>query len=85
VQLNTFLDFAGIVLLVIVFVALYIVHFGGDIITGRARKRFIKWQWSLHELPTGIRRSFHLNPCYFNSRTCGNRNLFTISHPTSNR
>lgn len=58
-QLNTFLDFAGIVLLVIVFVALYIVHFGGDIITGRARKRFIKWQWSLHELPTGIRRSFH--------------------------
>jgi Ni/Fe-hydrogenase 1 B-type cytochrome subunit len=54
------LDFAGVVLLVLVFLAMYIMHFGGNVITGRARKRFIEWQWSLHELPTGIRRFFHL-------------------------
>ncbi len=39
---------------------MYIVHFGGNVITGRARKRFIEWNWSLHELPTGIRRYLHL-------------------------
>ncbi len=60
VQLNIWLDFAGLVFLACVFLAMYIVHFGGNIITGRARKRFIEWQWSLHELPTGRRRYLHL-------------------------
>jgi Ni,Fe-hydrogenase I cytochrome b subunit len=50
VQVNVWLDVVFFSLYAVVLVALGI-HFLGNILTGRAYKRFVKWQWPEHEGP----------------------------------
>lgn len=61
IQINLALDVIGPALLILVVIGMYIGHFAGNVMTGRARKRFKLWQWPEHvELPSLIRRSMHL-------------------------
>jgi Ni,Fe-hydrogenase I cytochrome b subunit len=48
VQLNVWIDVLFSVLYVVIIVALS-VHFLGNILTGRAKRRFINWEWPHHE------------------------------------
>jgi Ni/Fe-hydrogenase 1 B-type cytochrome subunit len=49
-QLNVWLDAAFVSLYVVVLLGLT-GHFLGNIITGRAKRRFLQWQWPEHEGP----------------------------------
>ncbi|MBS3909758.1 MAG: cytochrome b/b6 domain-containing protein [Actinobacteria bacterium] len=61
IQINLALDVIGPALLVLVIIGMYVGHFTGNVMTGRARKRFKLWQWPDHvELPSLVRRSMHL-------------------------
>lgn len=60
-QFNIWLDLGGPTLLILVFVGMYIGDFSMKVITGRARKRYIDWEWPVHsELPCCVRRKAHL-------------------------
>ena len=48
VQLNVWIDVVFTVLYVIIIVALSC-HFLGNILTGRAKRRFVDWEWPHHE------------------------------------
>ncbi len=48
VQLNVWIDVVFTVLYVVIVVALS-VHFLGNILTGRAKRRFVNWEWPHHE------------------------------------
>ena len=50
VELNVWLDAIFVTLYVIIVIALF-GHFIGNILTGRAKRRFIGWQWPQHEGP----------------------------------
>ncbi|MDP2212185.1 MAG: cytochrome b/b6 domain-containing protein [Candidatus Aquicultor sp.] len=61
IQINLALDVIGPALIVFVIIGMYVGHFTGNVMTGRARKRFKLWQWPEHvELPSLVRRSMHL-------------------------
>ena len=50
VELNVWLDAVFVTLYVVVLVGLS-GHFIGNIVTGRAKRRFVQWQWPEHEGP----------------------------------
>jgi len=49
-QLNVWLDVVFTTLYMVILVALSI-HFFGNILTGRAKRRFIEWEWPHHDGP----------------------------------
>jgi len=50
VQLNVWLDYIFVTLYIVVLLGLS-AHFVGNLIAGRLKKRFIKWEWPHHEGP----------------------------------
>ncbi|MBA4370829.1 MAG: hypothetical protein C0418_04545 [Coriobacteriaceae bacterium] len=51
VQLNVWLDVVFFALYAVVLFALLVVHLGGNILTGRFKRRFGGWEWPHHEGP----------------------------------
>ncbi|MDI6688844.1 MAG: cytochrome b/b6 domain-containing protein [Actinomycetota bacterium] len=48
-EINVWLDVIWFALLLIMFLFWYVIHFAGNWLTGRAYKRFVKWEWPPHE------------------------------------
>jgi Ni/Fe-hydrogenase b-type cytochrome subunit len=57
-QINIWIDFIFFSLLALVILGMYIGHLTGNIIVGRAKKRFVKWEWPAHEHPAPFATRF---------------------------
>lgn len=57
-QINIWVDFIFFSLLALLVLGMYVGHLTGNILMGRAKKRFIEWEWPAHEHPAPFATRF---------------------------